>query len=1645
MEEIRSFLNGVNKDSNPLQQPKDTYRHARNFVQISEEGNIYAITNEEGTVQQNTTFPTGFKAIGSCVLDTDIIVVLADSNNNSQIGIIDANGVYERKVPEPSDPLGDANDELELRQSLPVDIIARKRLAGDRVVYFCDGPQGREMGRLNLDNPPPTGDIFDNSKVIPNQELTDIDLVEIQEVSGNLRCGMYHFVTRYYTDDLTPTSIGIPSAGIPIVDDSSSAGRDQYDGEYPDFGAVNKAISLRISNIDTSFPFMALICIRYENITNTLTIEEQPILNITGETMFTTYSGDEQDVTPLTQEELNQIPISYNTAKAVTQKDNICFWSNLTDNSNEFDQELQELFNDVTIEYVVKEVDYAPSGQVSAAGGFSIDSLPYIFENPDNNLIEYIVLEFTEEVSYAASSDPADYTFYDRGENASATITITNPGDFSDGANFDTIEVQGVTFVAVDGAPALDEEFDVSSDDLLTILANLTEAINNHPTLDGIIGAGNDGVDTIYLVAETAGIAGNSYTLTYTDNTGTAAVTTVAWAGGVAPVVYTPQAVLQDPTGSDASKLFLYFPDSMFGGTGDGIPFGGTLDVSNVLSFSGATYSDTGLQVTTTSTSSNAEGAVSLGEFTDYKNPAFTFYFKGYRRQEVYSFGAFVNFKDGAPSPNYHIPGNDKLTLSTTEATRDGSFPNYHGETFGNLGTYVSQTDYPTNQRYPGPDTGDDTLCYDINSAGGVTPANRLIRHHKMPTLELEPHWRVDPSTGQTKIRILGVRFTFNTAMSAPLREKIQSITFTRERRNQAQNRSIWAQGVVTRYINLFRDFPYKWDYDPQEDASNAAWRKIPFFNNTYINNVTVSEGNSTSVVKIAQGGSAPSITYEVGDDIAVDQPNEGLPNAGASNTRMAFFSPDTQLGVFNPSFAEGTKLTPQMAMTGGLIDTGPNNYPFKPSKNAEGGFGTVVAAQNNTVRLHTYIQAWLIVDYFNWTPPVNGGSTNPAANPTIVEARYIPKGSEVQVASLDDVIDNRYSSRHLYIETQTPPTFGIVNGSPQQLIFRAEMNPGTNWFFDDGSFNNNDALILGQVRNHLFSMIAENFNQYGTVSGATYIPIKTTRNLPNFAGMQPEPEVYGGDTFVSKFSYRNNDVIGYKGLLNSTSGNFLVGVDTGGGYSSLDAEQHDDSAFGGMNLKAIGYFFVESGVNCEYRHQYIDRSNPTNDVPEVPYFPKVGAYLALQQQAQEGDSRGYNLQYSFENDARTFSNKLAAQVQVGIFENRTIYSQEALEDEVLDSYQIYSQNNFYDMPKHTGPIWDNFVYANTLYLHTPKSLWRTYVNDVATQANSIGDVVMGTGALFGIPAKEVIVSGGGYAGSISQFGGVLTPMGYIFPDVLQGKIFMLQGEQLRCISDVGMKKYFEDNLAPDLLVGSNYVDNPYTGAGITGAYDFEKNRYLFVKTGVSNPITWSFSSLSEKWISEHDYYPNMFFSQNNQLIAFVNPTGVGTATVHFHNLGPYGTYYGALFPSQLSLVFNQEPGLEKVYDNMVIHNKSLDPNGVVDQLDTWDTVVVYTDTRNTGLYNIVADNSYGLTAVDSSILNIRAKRVKNKYTITIPGDSVVDESLDIFAPANLDPTRPFKPRIKGDHMTSDFVYNNSDNYKFIVNFMTCLYRHNAS
>ena len=152
-----------------------------------------------------------------------------------------------------------------------------------------------------------------------------------------------------------------------------------------------------------------------------------------------------------------------------------------------------------------------------------------------------------------------------------------------------------------------------------------------------------------------------------------------------------------------------------------------------------------------------------------------------------------------------------------------------------------------------------------------------------------------------------------------------------------------------------------------------------------------------------------------------------------------------------------------------------------------------------------------------------------------------------------------------------------------------------------------------------------------------------------------------------------------------------------------------------------------------------------------MPYYPKykriwntTAPLGILNFDPSLGYSTGYNKQYSKNNDIRKFVAKPLNFQTVTSFKNRIIYSERSFEGELADQYRIFLPNSFYDLPKNKGEIIEVFVYNNTLFAHTPQTLFRTFFNTLGTQASSEGITQLGDAGIFKIPAQEVFTVAGG-------------------------------------------------------------------------------------------------------------------------------------------------------------------------------------------------------------------------------------------------------------------------------------------------------------
>ena len=1704
--EINKFLGGLDSDAHPSQQKEHTIRYGLNFVPMSEEGNLYSITNESGTVEMTgISFPAGFKPIGHSVLNNEIIVILCDSSNNSQFGYI-----VEDDSPDPlygfyhpSGPIDAAgnvvtnNNELDFKQINPIDCVSRKLINGHRMLYFTDNKV--PYGFLDLNNPPVVGSVAATVKLTFDQKIPKINVIEIIEgAASSIRPGVVQFITRYVTLTGGVTVFGLPSEIFPMIPSSKTDGASRYQGGFYEDGTITKNLKVEFANVDTKYQELEIVALYYESSSSVFKASIVGQVPISTDVVQFIYTGpDTENLVELTSAELQQVVVSYTHAKCIEQKDNTLFLSNLRDDRVALSADIQKIANKVRVKYNIENIPFSGRGSDSTTSVLS-----FFPSSVYNTGLYSIKLTMNQDIDEPTGNNILQYTLVKNGTSSTANITVAAFGSIVAG---DTITIAAptappytgtqvaivLTAVAV-GATPLANEYAIGVDNAETA-SNIFTALTDLTTTtitDFIISVDFVSAPTIVnLIWSTVDVNVNGTTVT---SSNVAGVTTTNFAGAITTVSQHTSTAAQT-TDNEVDITFNVAPaigDTLIIGTFSVPPPAAVAAGPGISNDYAPTdplfeYFTTGFDLTTglpitSSPPSGSPGISSVPGFTDYTSEYLTANTKGYRRGEVYSLGFKILWKDGTMSPAFHIPGHKgypnpaqkgKIPPTLTDAwpTRnDGTTTTATGY----VGTYVSEDTYSLDQDYPGDDIGDD------QTEQGPAGIARNIRHHYMPNLEAQPHYT--NISGSEFIRVLGLDFVFTQPIPASIIAEAEEIIFLRERRNTDNNKSIHSQGVVHKHMILCDGtsndgFPIGSGISGEQPGSPYSNMRssyfvseIPFFNLSF--NVFFSTNFEKNGAETRHGVVAPQF----------HQDSPGASYGGGDRFRsevilnqVMYHSPESNLLTGFKLDAEKTKtftLVQEMKMLGEMKKV---NFAADRQKS---NTGTWIANEH-------YIDYYGYLDLFCDYNKVNN-TTDSTNTHQILEARYLEPNVN-RINSIDPVHPAlktgtlwNQGGLQLLLDSNIESTndeSGVGNGTSNQFNYTAIKVKNT--FNPDLSFdvNKNVSTIeyqgptgdvrisddsfsqFNSIKRSLYNLTTNNLKQYGQINNAAYItigrkPIKDVSG--NF--ISNYTSVYGGDTFITKYSFNAGILVPWEPFYDDGRApiNQIGRSKTrrSPGYSNSLANAKVD----GWDFRTCTYYFVESNINTHYRHR------PADELKQ-DYFPNEPNLSVLLNNWYPylDNIKAYNTQYSYENNVVESFLPGSTNVTFSEFENRTIYSEKAAEDDTLDAYRSFLVKDFYDLPSEKGPIWDTFVEYNTLFMHTPKALWKTFAETQATiKGGNIADAVLGTSSLFARPAQEVLETEGGYGGSISQFGGAHTQLGYIFVDVLQGKIFLLGvtktgGTVLNELSKAGISTEMHKNLPLGIIkdtagntdlsnitsTKANLIDNPYLGIGITSGYDYKLSRYIIVKfpvTDQSPGFTLSYSKDVGKWFNYHSYKPNVIIPYNNRLFFVDNKST--NSSFHEMNIGPKGSYFGTVYNSELTYVIAAK-GQTCIFNNIVINSVSTDKTtGIKQRDDNFKEMTVYNQKVNTGPYEMVPDNTFGITLTAGQV---SIKHRNDEYRIAIPRDSVKNNSLNIFDPTNLDNTVKFREKIKGNYAIVNLKYDNTADLQFVINFIKNIFTNN--
>ena len=307
--------------------------------------------------------------------------------------------------------------------------------------------------------------------------------------------------------------------------------------------------------------------------------------------------------------------------------------------------------------------------------------------------------------------------------------------------------------------------------------------------------------------------------------------------------------------------------------------------------------------------------------------------------------------------------------------------------------------------------------------------------------------------------------------------------------------------------------------------------------------------------------------------------------------------------------------------------------------------------------------------------------------------------------------------------------------------------------------------------------------------------------------------------------------------------------------------------------------------------------------------------------------------------------------------------------------------------------------YGGSLIIHQEYSTYLALSKDIITTTST--DLYIGKADIFDRPPKELVVSenSDAYAGCQSLWGGKLTKNGYVFWDLLAGKVFIFSGE-IKELSSEGLKYFFEQKSQ----LADKTIDNPFIDKGICIGFDEKENRLLFTKTDAVGSFTISYSFHLKKWICNHDYLPNAYV--NNRLGTFclrstgTNSGGTAFPAVYKTNVeNKYGTYFtNTVYPSYIDVVLLSNSLVKfigVVWESEVYGNNFNMTERLFDETIT--QVMCYDNYRCTGLIDLKNNKN---------IINDNLRKVLNNWLFNDIRDIVINkDNVTIFEDGSINLT----------------------------------------
>jgi len=553
-------------------------------------------------------------------------------------------------------------------------------------------------------------------------------------------------------------------------------------------------------------------------------------------------------------------------------------------------------------------------------------------------------------------------------------------------------------------------------------------------------------------------------------------------------------------------------------------------------------------------------------------------------------------------------------------------------------------------------------------------------------------------------------------------------------------------------------------------------------------------------------------------------------------------------------------------------------------------------------------------------------------------------------------------------------------------------------------------------------------------ISCGSYIPIKRD-DITLTDNLNLTIDVFGGDVHLNYWDHQK------------VSKNIADGSVTSPEYRHYNYQAGGDAWYPGATAAtgstansaahvSVTYFFPCTSVNNQ-EVRFGDHINTSLN---------VNTYITP-------DENLYASYHSNERDVVKYFSLPIDFVETDKWVNRIYYSEVKFNNELLDSWQVYKTNNFYDVEGNYGPINCIISLKEQLYYIQERGFGYLYINPITTISGDNGlPVTLGKGATVEKHQYLSLDVGTKHQWSVYKSQSAIT-----WVDVRTKKIYMFDGS-LKALSDInGQRNFVIKRLHPDLIEN----DNPIIKKGIITTYDYYHNEFLYTFVNDSSEdvendenYTLVYSEPIGKFTGLYSFTPPIYLNNNRYLFSIdVNASGANIGKIWIHNFGAYCDFYGTVNNSMIKVLVNDNPMTTKVFDNLSWNSQSIEDNELwIDDLITPNATVTFTATDNVNYIDdtfsaVRCYNEWENTDWTTLTLNSNLKKKEQTWSIAVPRNKVDYDTntppINIFTPAFLTKT-DFGERMRDKYMVVDLRYTNTPNRRFIVHNLKTTYRISA-